>query len=402
MNRIPAFAFLAITSACTFGPADEPGQGQQDSGAPSPTAQDLDGDGFPAMSEDGTQVIDCDDLDASIRPDQLETCDGIDNDCDGAVDEDPMDGVASYADADGDGFGDAGSESFACAVPAARVAQAGDCDDGDAGVSPDAAEVCDGIDTDCDGLMLSEEIYNDIDQDGAPDCVDPDMDGDGVSNQEEESGIGDGGPTDPTVADTDGDGVLDGRDNLPNDPLCDREVYFESALGEADEDEGWERVSGDWHYHEDDFGPGELATHGYTDGAALWLGERDWSDAVVEVDVYSAGFASNAGVLIRQQGPGEANVNNSQPAYYVGVDAIQKTAVVGIMGGFWQPLQEVSISMSEQEWTTLRVEADGPRITAYINDELVLDVTDDTYRKGSVGLRSYQEDVAFQNLRICR
>ena len=400
MNRIPAFAFLAITSACTFGPGDQPGQGQQDSGAAFSPEQDLDGDGFPAMSEDGTQVIDCDDLDASIRPDQDEVCDGIDNNCDGAVDEHPLDGVASYADADGDGFGDADSEAFSCTVPAHRVPEAGDCDDRDAKVSPDAAEVCDGVDTDCNGYMLSEEINDDIDDDGTPDCIDPDIDGDGVSNEEEEAGRGEQGPTDPTVADSDGDGIADGQDNLPNDPRCNKEVYFESDLGRPNDDEGWERVSGDWHYHEADFSAGELATHGYTTGATLWLAGRDWTDVVVEVDLYSGGEGSNAGVLVRQQGPGD-ETNDSQPAYYIGVDATSQTAYLGIMGGFWQQLASAPISMRPGEWATLRVEAKGPRITAFVNDELVMDVTDSTYANGSVGLRSHKEDMAYQNLRIC-
>ena len=59
--------------------------------------QDLDGDGYEGDN-------DCDDNNASINIDAIEVCDGIDNNCDGQVDE----GVLStfFADADGDGFGD--------------------------------------------------------------------------------------------------------------------------------------------------------------------------------------------------------------------------------------------------------------------------------------------------------
>src|SRR5262249_26236138 len=56
-----------------------------------------------------------------------------------------------FADADGDGFGDPDTSSGpACAAPAGFVDNSGDCDDSDAAINPDAAEVYgDGVDNDC-------------------------------------------------------------------------------------------------------------------------------------------------------------------------------------------------------------------------------------------------------------
>ena len=65
----------------------------------------MDGDGYEGDN-------DCDDNNASINIDAIEVCDGIDNNCDGQVDE----GVLStfFADADGDGFGDVDTVQEAC------------------------------------------------------------------------------------------------------------------------------------------------------------------------------------------------------------------------------------------------------------------------------------------------
>ncbi len=68
------------------------------------TARDADGDGWDS------KYGDCNDKDASINPDASEVCgDGIDNNCDGIVDEGC--GGGSEADLDGDGFLDATEEA---------------------------------------------------------------------------------------------------------------------------------------------------------------------------------------------------------------------------------------------------------------------------------------------------
>ena len=95
-------------------------------------------------------IYDCDDVNASVKPGQAETCDGIDNNCDGDIDE----GVTAdlFLDADGDGWGDSRQPIKACHVEAGYAARGQDCDDKNIQIYPGAADVeGDGIDTNCDG-----------------------------------------------------------------------------------------------------------------------------------------------------------------------------------------------------------------------------------------------------------
>ena len=126
---------------------------------------DMDGDGF-SVEED------CDDNDPAAFPGGAEICDGLDNDCDGTVDNNASDAFEWYGDADGDGFGDAAQLTQACTAPLGYVPADGDCDDADSRVYPTAPETdcTDPIDYNCDGSVG----YADADGDGSPACEDCD------------------------------------------------------------------------------------------------------------------------------------------------------------------------------------------------------------------------------------
>ena len=103
---------------------------------------------------------DCDDTDATVSPSAVETCNGVDDDCDGLTDDDDssVTGTSTwYADLDADGYGDAGAAVSTCTAPSDHVADATDCDDTTAAVSPAATETCSGVDDDCDGLVDDDD-----------------------------------------------------------------------------------------------------------------------------------------------------------------------------------------------------------------------------------------------------
>lgn len=115
---------------------------------------------------------DCDDLSASIYPDAREFCNGVDDNCDGNVDDEDsrvFDQLSWYPDRDGDGWGVGLATKKACEKTQGFTDNGLDCDDENALVYPEAPEedCTDPVDYNCDGVVG----YEDKDEDGFVACV---------------------------------------------------------------------------------------------------------------------------------------------------------------------------------------------------------------------------------------
>ncbi len=125
---------------------------------------DGDGDGY-------FDFEDCNDNDENINPGAVEVCNGVDDDCNNLVD-DELEIFTYYFDNDNDGFGDEMISMDTCQsfAPIGFVSNALDCNDNDENINPDADEVCDGIDNDCNGLnddgLPTNAYFLDSDDDG--------------------------------------------------------------------------------------------------------------------------------------------------------------------------------------------------------------------------------------------
>jgi len=208
--------------------------------APSGDLNDLDGDGYTVAEGD------CDDNNANTYPTALELVDGMDNDCDGFVDE----GIDTF-DNDGDGYAEAN----------------GDCDDANPARSPGAPELEDGIDNDCDGKIDEGTPSYDDDGDGfseadgdcfdnsalvypgaqeLPDGLDNDCDGivdEGTVNYDDDGdgyseAIGDCNDSDRNISPVAAE-VLDGIDNN-----CDGRID-EGTAAYDDDGDGFTEQAGD-------------------------------------------------------------------------------------------------------------------------------------------------------------
>ncbi len=139
---------------------------------------DADGFGDPATSPvfscaaiagKAADNSDCNDADNSIHPGAAEVCNALDDDCTGLSDDGLM-FLNYYADTDMDGYGDMLDTGISsCSAIAGLVINNTDCNDADNTIYPGAAEICNAMDENCNGInddgIAFAMYYTDADAD---------------------------------------------------------------------------------------------------------------------------------------------------------------------------------------------------------------------------------------------
>ncbi|MCB9671104.1 MAG: putative metal-binding motif-containing protein [Alphaproteobacteria bacterium] len=185
--------------------------------------EDRDPSGLPDSPESFVRdATDCDDLRPAVYPQAIELCDGLDNNCNGAID-DGLPFNDFWLDNDGDGFGDPALQVEACSTPDNGANRPGDCDDSNPNVNPDAFEICNGIDDDCDTFVDDDDdaplLEGGVDTStGQP--WRPDIDSDGYGNWNASTELYACEQPDGYVADATDCDDTDAQINTTNQEIC--------------------------------------------------------------------------------------------------------------------------------------------------------------------------------------
>ena len=272
---------------------------------------DVDGDGDEGEDAGGD---DCDDTLSAVHPGAEEWANGVDDNCDGAIDED-----IDNSDDDGDGYSEA----------------EGDCDDAEAAINPGAEEIpYDGVDNDCDFYDLRDVDGDGYDSElvGGSDCddddpginpeaddtpydgIDQDCDGADLTDVDGDGWTPDDGDCDDTEPDAN-PGMDEAPDYIDND--CDG-TLDEGTERYDDDGDGYSEVAGDCNDEDSEQGPRAVEINDGIDNNCNDLtDERNLDDAVAIFNegISSIGYTIDAGDF---NGDGVQDIVIGDDSYAVG------------------------------------------------------------------------------------
>lgn len=165
--------------------------------------------------------------------------------------------------------------------------------------------------------------------------------------------------------------------------------------GNAD---GWTNYGGTWTVEN-----GTYKVLSNSDAKSI-ADDTYFSDLIYEADISIGTLTSNsnAGILFRisNLGAGEDNYRG----YYAGIGSTNTTSgtaiTLGKSDGSWTLLEFAGYNIEMGKTYHMKVAAVGSNIKVYIDNNLVIDKIDTSFQNGAVGLRNWNVDATYDNIRI--
>ncbi len=134
--------------------------------------------------------------------------------------------------------------------------------------------------------------------------------------------------------------------------------------------------------------PNVLCQTGVAQFPAIALTDAVYADLVLSVRFKPiSGREDRAGGLIFR-------VQDKDNYYILRANALEDNLnIYKYVGGRRRSIREGATRVRSGQWQTLRVEATGNRIQGFLDDRLVVEATDDTYKAGRIGLWTKADSV---------
>jgi hypothetical protein len=122
-----------------------------------------------------------------------------------------------------------------------------------------------------------------------------------------------------------------------------------------------------------------------------------FADVVYDAEVL-IGDEGDAGVILRCNN--DSLGTDHYQGYYVGINAQANAVVFGRANNDWQPLASQGKALDPDKMHHIRIEARGAQFRVWVDDmeTPILEASDDTYKSGKLGIRSYSNRSAFGKL----
>lgn len=157
-----------------------------------------------------------------------------------------------------------------------------------------------------------------------------------------------------------------------------------------DGNQGWEQINGTMKVEK-----GELIVSG-SDGVAV-LPDSDWDDKwtdySIECKMMMETGPDNMGVLLRYQ---------ASDTYYIFsvMNGRQQVEIWSLVAGNYTEEKVTAFENEMGEWYTVKVTAEGENFEMYVNDELIIEWSDDKLETGKAGVRTYASTSHFDDFLV--